>query len=82
MTALNKIKSAIPGVNKLPNIPRLPRLAQGGITNGPTLAMVGDNVGGREVISPLDKLQGIVTNSVIQALQAGAEEIELQAILF
>ncbi len=68
---LNKIKNAIPGVNKLPSIPRLPRLAQGGITNGPTLAMVGDNVGGREVISPLDKLQGIVTNSVIQALQAG-----------
>ena len=71
ITALNKIKNAIPGVKNLPSIPRLPRLAQGGITNGPTLAMVGDNVGGREVISPLDKLQGIVTNSVIQALQAG-----------
>ena len=33
--------------------------------------MVGDNVGGREVISPLDRLQRMMTNSVIQAMQLG-----------
>jgi hypothetical protein len=32
----------------------LPRFAKGGITDGPTLAMVGDNPGGREAVIPLD----------------------------
>ena len=68
---LNNVKNAIPGIKLLPNIPKIPRLAQGGITNGPTLAMVGDNAGGREVISPLDRLQGIMTNTIVQALQLG-----------
>ena len=35
------------------------------------LAMVGDNPGGREVIAPLDRLQSMLTNSVIQAMQLG-----------
>lgn len=35
-------------------------LANGGITNGETLAVVGDNPGGREVISPLSDLIGII----------------------
>ena len=52
-------------------MPKIPRFAQGGITSGPTLAMVGDNVGGREVIAPLDRLQSMLTNSVIQAMQLG-----------
>jgi phage-related protein len=47
----------------------LPHLAKGGITNGPSLAVVGDNVGGREVISPLDRLESMLMNSVIQAMQ-------------
>jgi hypothetical protein len=55
----------------LPNIPSIPRFAQGGITSGPMLAMVGDNLGGKEVISPLDRLQSMLTNSVLQAMQAG-----------
>lgn len=67
--ALNAVKNKIPIAKNLPNIPKIPHLAQGGITNGPTLAMVGDNVGGREVISPLDRLQSMLTNSVIQAMQ-------------
>jgi phage-related protein len=33
----------------------IPRLAQGGITTGPTLAVIGDNPGGREAIVPLNK---------------------------
>jgi phage-related protein len=68
---LNGAINKMPFGNKVPNIPTIPRLARGGITNGPTLAMVGDNVGGREVISPLDRLESMLTNSVIQAMQLG-----------
>lgn len=35
------------------DVPDIPTFATGGITNGPTLAMVGDNPGGREAIVPL-----------------------------
>jgi phage-related protein len=66
---LNNIKNAIPLAKKLPNIPRIPHLAEGGITNGPSLALVGDNRGGQEVISPLDRLQGIIGNTIAQVLQ-------------
>jgi hypothetical protein len=68
---LNAVKNKIPGANLLPDVPKIPELARGGITTGPTLAMVGDNVGGREVIAPLDRLEGMLTNSVIQAMQLG-----------
>jgi hypothetical protein len=47
---------------------RLPELYNGGITNGSTIARVGDNVGGREVISPLDKLTGIISNTMAQTM--------------
>ena len=68
---LNSIKNKIPLAHALPNIPKIPAFAQGGITSGPMLAMVGDNVGGREVIAPLDRLQSMLTNSVLQAMQMG-----------
>ena len=68
---LNSIKNKIPLANMLPNIRTIPAFAQGGITGGPMLAMVGDNPGGREVIAPLDRLQSMLTNSVIQAMQLG-----------
>jgi hypothetical protein len=62
--AINLINGIIRGVNSvggavgiqlnlIPNV-RIPRLATGGITLGPQLAMVGDNPGGREAILPLD----------------------------
>jgi hypothetical protein len=55
------------------NIKPIPHLAKGGITNGPTLAMIGDNPGGQEVVSPLDKLSDIVASAVgtamMQAMQ-------------
>lgn len=35
------------------NPPDIPHLAKGGITTGPTLAMIGDNPGGREAVIPL-----------------------------
>lgn len=57
------------------NIPKLPHLAKGGITNGPMMAVIGDNLGGEEVVSPLDDLQDImasvVGNAVMQAMQLG-----------
>ena len=35
------------------NPPDIPHLARGGITNGPMLAVIGDNPGGREAVIPL-----------------------------
>jgi hypothetical protein len=72
----------IPGVGKvggfeigLPKIPKIPALAKGGITNGPMMAVIGDNPGGREVVSPLDDLQDIIASAVgtavSQAMQMG-----------
>lgn len=47
---------------------RLPELYNGGITDGSTIARVGDNVGGREVIAPLDRLQGMIANTMNQTM--------------
>ncbi|MGO4543225.1 hypothetical protein AB4Z29_00295 [Paenibacillus sp. 2TAB23] len=44
-------------------VPKIPRLAKGGLAYGPTLAMVGDNKGASvdpEVVSPLSKLQDML----------------------
>ncbi len=44
-------------------VPRIPRLAQGGLVRAPTIAIVGDNKNARtdpEVISPLSKLNGMI----------------------
>lgn len=50
------------------NISQIPHLAKGGITNGEMLAVVGDNPGGREVVSPLDTLQSMLVDSVSTAM--------------
>lgn len=36
-------------------LPKIPRLAEGGIVTGPTLAMIGDNPSGKEAVVPLEK---------------------------
>lgn len=58
----------------LKGLSAIPALATGGITNGPMLAMIGDNPGGREVVSPLDDLTDIIASAVgtavINAVQA------------
>jgi hypothetical protein len=63
---------------EIPNV-KLPRLAEGGITTGPTIAMIGEK--GPEAVIPLDKLENMggptinitVTsadpNAVVAALQ-------------
>lgn len=46
--------------------PLIPKLAKGGIVKAPTLAMVGDNPNAArdpEVISPLSKLQGMISSN-------------------
>ncbi len=56
----------------------IPALAKGGITNGPTLAMIGDNPGGKEVVSPLDDLTNIIASAVgtavMNAVQFGGSD--------
>jgi len=51
-------KAAGPWVNfgEIPSV-KLPRLAEGGITTGPTIAMIGEK--GPEAIIPLDRLNGM-----------------------
>lgn len=70
------INSVIGAINGIPGVElgllgemesvSIPRLAKGGLAYQPTLAMVGDNKNARtdpEVISPLSKLQGIISQS-------------------
>lgn len=45
-----KVNDLIPDINARVEIPAL---ASGGITTGPTLALIGDNPGGRELVMPL-----------------------------
>jgi hypothetical protein len=66
--AANSVIHLIPGVSG--SIPTIPHLARGGITNGPTLALIGDNAGGQEVVTPLDRLQGMMANTVAQTIAA------------
>lgn len=56
----------VPGVN-IPEIPKIPTLAKGGLAYGPTLAMVGDNRNAGidpEVIAPLSRLQNMVSSQL------------------
>lgn len=56
-----QIPDWVPGVGgKGFNIREIPHLAKGGITNGPMLAVIGDNPGGKEVVSPLDGLLDMI----------------------
>lgn len=64
--AIGLINGMIKGVNSvagavgiridlIPNV-RLPRLATGGVTTGPMMAIIGDNPGGREYVEPVDQV--------------------------
>lgn len=61
-SAIDKINGALEFTISIPaapdihiNPPNIPHLARGGITTGPTLAVLGDNPGGREAVVPLDR---------------------------
>lgn len=57
--------------------PDVPRLAAGGITTGPMLAMVGDNPGGREAIIPLDRYD-LGNTRLVELLTKLISTVELQ----
>ncbi|MBG9737088.1 hypothetical protein [Paenibacillus alvei] len=65
-----------------PTIPKIPKLAKGGLAYGPTLAMVGDNRGASvdpEVVSPLSKLQDMISGNnqpVVEALMRILEAVQ------
>jgi len=87
-TAISGLNAALDAVDKgagplvnfgnIPNV-NIPRLANGGIVTGPTLAMIGEG-NGPEAVIPLDRMgsmgnnitinvQGADPNAVVQALQ-------------
>jgi phage-related protein len=58
-TLIDLINKAIRAYNKIPlvpNLPTIPKLAEGGIVTGPTLAMIGEK--GPEAVIPLDRMMG------------------------
>ncbi len=64
----------VPGVGgKGFSIREIPHLAQGGITDGPMLAMIGDNPGGKEVVSPLDNLMAMIQTAVNETGNSGGD---------
>lgn len=67
-----------PYINEI-DVPVIPKLAAGGIAKAPTLAVVGDNPGANsgnpEVISPLNKLQSMISAS------SGEDTVVLSKIL-
>lgn len=62
------------------NIPKIPKLANGGLVSAPTLAMVGDNRNASvdpEVVSPLSKLQEMLGGSNAEVVNALMLIVEL-----
>ncbi|PYG90135.1 hypothetical protein LY28_00015 [Ruminiclostridium sufflavum DSM 19573] len=85
--ALNTVKfdmpDWVPGIGGKEfgiNIPKIPKLANGGLVSAPTLAMVGDNrnaVADPEVVSPLSKLQEMLGGSNQEVVNALMLIVEL-----
>lgn len=85
--ALNNIQIKIPDWSPIGggksfgiNIPKIPKLAHGGLVSAPTLAMVGDNRNAQadpEVVSPLSKLQGMLNGGNQEVVAAIKELMEL-----
>lgn len=53
-------------ISLIPHV-RLPRLATGGVTTGPMVAMIGDNPGGREYVEPVDAVAARLERVAIAA---------------
>ncbi|WP_309129481.1 hypothetical protein [Microbacterium sp.] len=53
----------------------LPKLATGGVTSGPMVAMIGDNPGGREVVQPLSSLRSDRQADIRAAVRAAVLEL-------
>lgn len=83
--AIDLINNMIRGVNAvggvvgvniglIPHV-SLPRLATGGLTSGPMIAMIGDNPGGRELVTPLNRAEQMLE----RAYEAGSRS-QLRAV--
>lgn len=72
--AVNSVTGAvgIPTIGLIPDV-SFPRLAAGTVTNGPLMALIGDNPGGREVVSPLDTYQ----DELRRAYTAGSDSVRV-----
>ena len=57
----------------------IPRMAEGGIVNQPTLALIGE--AGSEAVIPLDKMGGMGTNVVVNVAGSVISEGELQSVI-
>jgi phage-related protein len=84
--AIDKINAALEFKISLPlgksitiNPPDIHHLANGGITTGPTLAVVGDNPGGREAVIPLNKysLGGSTTYNITVVAPVGSSSADI-----
>ena len=91
ISGINKIRVSTPDWDWLPDniqnqswspkIPPIPPLANGGLAYGKTLAMVGDNINASvdpEVISPLSKLQEMLSQVISQSGYNGPDSIVLK----
>ena len=58
-------------IGRIPHV-RIPRLAQGGVTTGPALALIGDNPGGRELVEPVDRVAERLERVAIAAATNGS----------
>ena len=63
--AISGINTMIKTINKVPGVnistvPKIPKLAKGGIIDSPTIAMVGE--AGREAVMPLENNTGWITD--------------------
>lgn len=80
--AIDLINGMIKGVNavagavgiKIDLIPHvgLPRLATGGVTTGPMMAIIGDNPGGREYVEPVDQVAARLERVALAAASSAA----------
>lgn len=61
------------------NLLDIPRLAEGGIVNSPTLAMIGE--AGTEAVVPLDKMSGFGTTVNVNVAGSVISEGELQSVI-
>jgi hypothetical protein len=57
----------------------VPRMADGGIVNQPTLALIGE--AGSEAVIPLDKMGGMGTNVVVNVAGSVISEGQLQSVI-
>jgi hypothetical protein len=84
ISGLNKgvglINAIIPGGDPVPDIPKIPRLARGGIVTQPTLALIGE--AGPEAVVPLNRAGGMggITINIEAGLVSTPDQVGQQII--